>query len=112
MTPDSIYEYQAGIYRALSNAVRLEILYFLRKSPKCVNDIAQAIGRPANVISRNLRVLRNGDIVTTRRHGQEIFYQIANPKIITICDLMGEISAEEASRHSRVAQGLINEHTG
>jgi len=112
MTPDSIYEYQAGIYRALSNAVRLEILNFLRKSPKCVNDISQAIGRPANVISRHLRVLRHGDIVTTRRHGQEIFYQIASPKIITICDLMREVLAEEASHRSRLAQGLANEHTG
>jgi hypothetical protein len=30
MTPDSMYEFQAGIYRTLSNAIRLEILYFLR----------------------------------------------------------------------------------
>jgi len=112
MTPDSIYEFQAEIYRTLSNPIRLEILYFLRQGRSCVNDIAQATGRPANVISRHLSVLRNDDIVTTRRHGQGIFYQIANPKIITICDLMSEISAEEASHRSRLAQGLSNEHTG
>jgi ArsR family transcriptional regulator len=112
MTPDSIYEFQAGVYRTLSNAIRLEILYFLRPSPKCVNDIAQAIGRPANVISRHLKVLRNGDIVTTQRHGQEIVYQIANPKIITICDLMREVLSEEAIHRSRLVQGLSDEHSG
>ena len=112
MSPDSMYEFQARIYRTLSNPIRLEILYFLRQGPSRVNDIAQATGRPPNVISRCLSVLRHGDIVTTKRHGQEIVYQIANPKIITICDLMREVVAEEAIHRSRLVQGLSNEHTG
>lgn len=112
MNPDAIYEIQAGICRTMSNAIRLEILYLLRHSPKCVNDIAQAMDRPVNVISRHLRVLRNGDIVTTQRHGQAIVYQIANPKIITICDLMREVLVEEATHRSKLVQGYSNEHFG
>jgi ArsR family transcriptional regulator, virulence genes transcriptional regulator len=54
-------------------------------------------GHPQSMISRHLGLLRNGGIVTAKHHAQEVIYQIANPKIVNICDLMREMLAEEAS---------------
>ena len=57
----------------MSNAIRLEIVRVLREGPRRVTDTAQ-------------------------RSGQEMVYQIANPKIVSICDLMREVLAEDAAR--------------
>jgi DNA-binding transcriptional ArsR family regulator len=112
MQPAVIFEIQAELCRTMSSAIRVEIIYLLHQSPMYVNEIAQATGHPKNVISRHLGVLRMGGIVTAQRHGQEIVYQIANPKIVQICNLMRELLAEEASRRSKLVEGFSNEHSG
>ena len=65
---------------------------------------------PQGTISRHLGVLRNGGIVIAHRHAQDIIYQIANPKIVGICDLMREVLMEEASHRSELSEGLQDEH--
>jgi DNA-binding transcriptional ArsR family regulator len=102
MSSIPIYEIQAELCHTMSNAIRLEIVHFLREGPRRVTEIAQATGHPQSVISRHLGVLRHGGIVTAERHGQDVIYQIANPKIVNICDLMREVLAEEASRRSKL----------
>ena len=69
-----------------------------------MNEIARLTGHPQATISRHLGVLRNGGVVIAHRHAQDIVYQIANPKITNICDLMREVLAEEAARHSKLME--------
>lgn len=112
MSSNTIYEIQAELCRTMSNAIRLEIVHALRDGPKRVNDLAHATGQPQATISRHLSVLRNGGIVTSQRHAQDVIYQIANPKIVSICDLMREVLAEEAIRRSILVKGFTDEHSG
>jgi hypothetical protein len=63
------------------------------------------------MISRNLGFLRDVGIVISERHAQEIIYQIANPKIVDICDLMRAVLAEEASDRSKLVEGFQEIHT-
>jgi ArsR family transcriptional regulator len=74
-----------------------------------VSEIARITGQPQATISRHLGVLRNGGVVITHRRAQEVFYQIANPKIVSICDLMREVLMEEASRRSEIYKGFQDE---
>lgn len=106
MTQDSVNEFQTGIHRTLSNPIQLESHYILRRGPRCVIDITQALGRPASVISHHSNVPRNVDIEATRRYSQEIVYQVASSKIIPSCDLMREAAAAEVFHHSGLVQGL------
>jgi ArsR family transcriptional regulator len=106
MIPDAILEIQAGLCRTLSNPIRLEIIHLLSKSPMCVGDIVKTTGRSESMISRHLGMLRSYNLVKLERHGQEIFYQITNPKISTICSLMREVLIEEANHQSQLVQGL------
>jgi DNA-binding transcriptional ArsR family regulator len=110
ITHDAIYEIQAVICRTLSNPTRLEIIHLLSNQPLCVGEIVLATGRSESVISRHLGLLRSSNLVKAERHGQEIIYQITNPKIITICSLMREVLAEQASHQSQLVQGLSNEY--
>ena len=111
MSQRSIFEIQADLCRCMSSAIRIEILHVLQEGPQRVSEIARITGHPQATISRHLSVLRNG-VVTAHRHAQDIVYQIANPKIVSICDLMREVLVEEASRRSKLVEGFQDEHPG
>ena len=110
MSQQSIFEIQADLCRCMSSATRIEIVHVLRDGPQRVSEITRISGHPQATISRHLGVLRNGGVVIAHRHAQDVVYQIANPKIVNICDLMREVLMEEASRRSKLIEGSHDEH--
>lgn len=95
--PESIFDLQAEMCQTMSNATRLRIVHALREGPQCVGKLAEALELDQASVSRHLAVLRNRGIVIATRHGGEVIYQITNPKIERICDLMREVLAEQAA---------------
>jgi len=106
MSERSIFEIQADLCRCMSSALRIEIVHVLRDGPQRVSEIARITGNPQATISRHLGVLRNGSVVIAQRHAQDVVYQIANLKIISICDLMREVLAEQIAHQSEIAKGM------
>jgi len=111
MLQRSIFEVQADLFRCMASATRIEIVHVLRDGPQRVSDIVRITGHPQEMISRHLGVLRNGGVVIAHRHAQEVIYRIANPKIVSICDLMREVLVEEAARSSQLARASQNEYS-
>jgi ArsR family transcriptional regulator len=91
---------------------KIEIVHVLRDGSQRVNEIARITGHPQGTISRHLGGLRNGSVVIAHQHVQDVFYQIANPKIVEFCDLMREVLMAEASRRSKLVEGFQDEHSG
>ena len=58
---------------------------------KNVSEIMEVIDKPQPFISQHLRVLRQKEAVVTERDGNEVFYSLANPKIVKICELVAEL---------------------
>jgi len=104
MNQEKVFETQAELCRAMANPLRMEILNLLRNGALKVNDIALATNHSQAAISRNLTVLRNADIVASRREGNNIFYHIANPKLMNACDLMREVLIEQANELSKLME--------
>jgi DNA-binding transcriptional ArsR family regulator len=111
MSHRSIFEVQADLCRCMASATRIEIVHVLRDGPQRVGDIARIIGQPQATVSRHLGVLRNGDVVIAQRRERNVVYQIANLKIVHVCDLMREVLLEEASRRSRLVEASPDEHS-
>jgi DNA-binding transcriptional ArsR family regulator len=78
-------ERQAALCRAVGNARRLVILWMLSKEELSVNEIAARAGSSLQNISQHLSLLKKYGIVTTRRAGQTIFYQIADNECLKNC---------------------------
>ncbi|MBI5567306.1 MAG: winged helix-turn-helix transcriptional regulator [Chloroflexi bacterium] len=104
MIPVSIFELQAELLRTLGNAARLEIMHSLRDGPRRVGDIVQVTGLPPSTVSRHLAVLRGGGLVVVQRQGKDQAYHITDLKIISICDLMREVLAEQAAHNLALIQ--------
>lgn len=69
----------ANLFKALSEPVRLRILaLLLEKGELCVCDLVDTLNLSQSVTSRHLAYLRNNDIVTARREGVWMYYQLTD----------------------------------
>jgi ArsR family transcriptional regulator, arsenate/arsenite/antimonite-responsive transcriptional repressor len=63
-------------FRALADDTRRQILRLLRNGPLTSGEIAARFDSSWPTISRHLALLRDADLVTTERRGQEILYEL------------------------------------
>ena len=65
-------------FTVLAGATRLGILYLLQREPElCVCDLADILGTTVSATSHQLRILRAGGLVRTRRDAQTIYYALS-----------------------------------
>ena len=102
-----IFEMHAEICKVFTNPKRLEIINLLRDGEKTVNELTELAGVPQANVSQHLTVLRQNNVVTTRRNGANIHYKIANPKILQACDLMREVLLEKLSENKKLAKRML-----
>ena len=71
-----------AVRRALAHPLRLDILRVLDSNKEVnVGDIYKALKIEQALASQQLRILRQADLVMTRRHQKFIFYRLNYPKI-------------------------------
>lgn len=89
-----IFQLHAELCKTLANPTRLEILSTLRDGKKSVTELAELTGVRQATISQHLAVLRQRGVVSTRRAGINVYYEVANPKITKACDMIKEVLYE------------------
>ena len=86
-----MFALQSDLMKALAHSRRLEIIHLLRDQELPVSDIHSMLDLPQANISQHLAVLREAGIVTARRDGKHIYYQLSDPKIIEASDLLRDV---------------------
>ncbi|MFM7845338.1 MAG: ArsR/SmtB family transcription factor [Planctomycetota bacterium] len=66
----------ANRLKALGDPLRLRVVQLLRYGELTVGDIAQFLDTPLAGISHHLQILKHAQLVTTRRAGRHIYYQL------------------------------------
>ena len=101
-----VFEMQADICKTLANPTRLRILHALREGEKSVGELADLLDlRQAN-LSQHLSILRQAQILKTRKQGSNIYYSVAYPKINVACDLVRELLIESLERNQELSKNL------
>ncbi len=77
----------AEFLRALSHPRRIQILEELRRGERDVADLAKATELSHSSVSQHLMVLRAHRVVTERREGRRVFYQLRSEELA--CLLVG-----------------------
>jgi DNA-binding transcriptional ArsR family regulator len=61
------------------NEVRLKIVYLLEEEKElCPCDLADILGMTIPAVSQHLRKLKDGNLITSRREGQTIYYSLTD----------------------------------
>jgi DNA-binding transcriptional ArsR family regulator len=99
----SIFELQAEISKTMANPLRLAILYSLKNGEKTVNELAELVGVSQSNVSQHLALMRQRQIVKTRKSGVSIYYSVSSPKISQACDMIREVLLEQLRQKHELA---------
>lgn len=84
-------DFKADFFRALAHPLRISILDALRDGELTVNEISQRFNVEQANASQQLAVLRNRNIVITRKEGANVHYSVSDPTIFKLLDAAKEI---------------------
>lgn len=100
----TIFELQAEISKTLAHPTRLAILHSLKDGEKTVNELAQTVGASQSNVSQHLALMRQRQIVKTRKDGANIYYRVASLKISQACDMVREVLMEQLKQRQEIAK--------
>ncbi|MCE5329613.1 metalloregulator ArsR/SmtB family transcription factor [bacterium] len=107
MQNQDFYLLHAEMCKTISNPKRQAILDSLREGELTVGEIVVKTGIPQANISQHLSLLKDKGIVVVRRHGNNSFYSISNPKIIEAYDLISEVLINSLSAKNKTISDAI-----
>ena len=84
-------EFKADFFKALAHPLRISILDALRDGELTVNEISQRFDVEQANASQQLAVLRNRNIVVTRKEGANVYYSVSDKSIFKLLDAAKEI---------------------
>ena len=84
-------EFKADFFKALAHPLRISILDALRDGELTVNEISQRFEVEQANASQQLAVLRNRNIVVTRKEGANVYYSVSDKSIFKLLDAAKEI---------------------
>ncbi len=100
---ESIYDLQAEICKILASPKRIEILTALKDGEKTVSEIIEILGIPKANASQHLALMKIKGILNSRREGVNVYYGIANPKVVQACGLMREVLSDLLAERGKMA---------
>ncbi len=98
--PEQAIDRVANYFQALAEPTRLRILNLLREAEHNVGELAEASGYTAANMSRHLSVLMQQGFVKREGRGTSVYYQIADPTIYTLCDLVCDRISQQHSEQA------------
>lgn len=100
----AIFELQCEISKTLANPIRLAVLYVLKDGERTVNELVQNLGLSQSNVSQHLAILRQRQIVRTRKAGSTVYYSVSSPKISQACNIVREVLLEQLDQKRQMAK--------
>ncbi|HMJ80969.1 MAG TPA: metalloregulator ArsR/SmtB family transcription factor [Candidatus Dormibacteraeota bacterium] len=85
-------ERSAAIARALSDPKRLCVLETLAGGERSVSELSHDVGCQVPNMSQHLAVLRSAGLVVTRRDGNNVFYRLADERVLEAYRMLQSIA--------------------
>ena len=105
MATSELQTFKAQFFRALAHPVRIQILEILVRGSRSVQELQAALDLEQPIVSQQLAVLRNQNIVTTRKEGPSVRYALRDPAVGDLLDAARQIF----NKHLVSTRGLLRE---
>ncbi len=90
----------AEMCKVFTNPIRLQILDILRERERSVSELADRLGVAIGNLSQHLNMMKQRRVLLSRKDGNNVYYRLANPKMLKAFDLMREILLEQMEKES------------
>jgi DNA-binding transcriptional ArsR family regulator len=88
-------ETAARALKAISHPLRLKILCVIGDEEVCVQEIVEAVGTSQSNISQHLAILRDKDVLLTRKDANRVYYRVGDPRTLQLIAMMREVFCAE-----------------
>jgi len=99
---DAIYDGLSKLLKALANPSRLEIIEMLSQGEKSVEGIVQATGISIANASQHLQVMKNNNIVKTRKEGHYVYYSLGNDEFLSLYQHITKYAVNEIAELEKI----------
>ncbi|MFM7199588.1 MAG: ArsR/SmtB family transcription factor [Myxococcota bacterium] len=122
MQKSEFFDLIADKFRLLSDPQRLRLLNALRTREQSVGELVSVLQLSQPSVSKHLKLLHENGLLNRRQDGNQVYYQIAEPMIFDLCNLMCSHLEERMKRQAQQAidmlqsgrpfEGLLHEGSG
>ena len=77
--------------KAIAHPLRLKILCVLGNDELSVQEIVDCVGTSQSNISQHLAILREKNVLRTRKDANKVFYRIGDERMLTLIGMMREV---------------------
>ena len=102
----ALLEEYARVAHALSAPARLSILEQLAQGERGVEALAEKTGLSLANCSQHLQQLRRSSLVTSRRDGKAVIYQLSDAKILNLMDFLRIVAERNLAQVERILRDL------
>jgi ArsR family transcriptional regulator len=102
---DPLRRFKAEFFKALAHPARIKILELLRSGEMKVNELQMHLEIEPSTVSQQLAVLRNRNIVETRKVGTSVFYRVRDLEVFELLDAARRIF----NNHLMVTQSMLEQ---
>jgi DNA-binding transcriptional ArsR family regulator len=88
-------------FKALADPTRREILRLLRRGEMTAGELAERFDMTRPSMSHHFSVLKQADLVTTRREGQQIYYSLNTTVVEDLLSMFGDLFAPRGNGKER-----------
>jgi DNA-binding transcriptional ArsR family regulator len=75
----------------------LHIIYLLAGGEQSVQELEKQVQASQSSVSQHLNLLKDKDIVESRRAAQQVFYRLKDPRVLQLTALTREMFCKEES---------------
>jgi len=86
--PETLRKFKADFFQALAHPTRIAIIEHLRDGELSAGALIERLGIEQANASQHFAVLRAKNIVVSRKAGNQVFYNVRDPLIIEVLDVM------------------------
>ena len=84
-------ERAARCLKVLAHPIRLRIIHLLGEGELSVQELERAMGISQSSVSQHLSLLRDKEILESRRVAQQVFYRLRDPRLLQLTAITREL---------------------
>jgi rhodanese-related sulfurtransferase len=108
---DSLFDAFGEVAKALGNGRRAELIDVLAQGERHVDELATEIGQSVANTSFHLRALATAGLVTTRRDGTRIYYQLASDRVSELWAALRDVAAAHHKQLDELAAAYLGDRS-
>lgn len=91
---DETLDKMESLLNIASDFTRLKILYSIIDEEKSVSEIVDEVGASQSLVSHQLKVLKDANLVSFRKEATKVFYKVADHHIPLLLDVVYQHASE------------------